>query len=256
MQAKLMWIMPLAFSVMFIFFPAGLVLYWITNNMLSIAQQWFINKRLACCGKISKLGATHASPRLGGRAIFLTAGRIVSTLARPTDPIVAIATAPGRGAVGDRARVGRARWRRSSTALRARAASRARPPTCPSAMPMAKPIDRGLAHALPRAAFLHRRRRARAAGARRRRWCCSCCSRAASKPRRTDRRGQPRLAGLRVAEPGEFSQRAFLNGKIDLAQAEAIADLIDASTEAAARSAGRSLVGRLLAARCTGCATR
>lgn len=55
--------------------------------------------------------------------------------------------------------------------------------------------------------------------------------------------GERRLAGLRVAEPGEFSQRAFLNGKIDLAQAEAIADLIDASTEAAARSAGRSLSG-------------
>ena len=53
----------------------------------------------------------------------------------------------------------------------------------------------------------------------------------------------PRLAGLRVAQPGEFSQRAFLNGKIDLAQAEAIADLIDASTEAAARSASRSMVG-------------
>ena len=55
--------------------------------------------------------------------------------------------------------------------------------------------------------------------------------------------GLPRLAGLRVAEPGEFSQRAFLNDKIDLAQAEAIADLIDASTEAAARSASRSLSG-------------
>ena len=51
MQAKLMWIMPLAFSVMFIFFPAGLVLYWITNNILSIAQQWFINKRLGVLGK-------------------------------------------------------------------------------------------------------------------------------------------------------------------------------------------------------------
>ena len=46
-----------------------------------------------------------------------------------------------------------------------------------------------------------------------------------------------------VAEPGEFTQRAFLNDKIDLAQAEAIADLIDASTEAAARSASRSLSG-------------
>jgi tRNA modification GTPase len=51
------------------------------------------------------------------------------------------------------------------------------------------------------------------------------------------------LAGLRIAEPGEFTERAFLNDKIDLAQAEAIADLIDASTETAARSATRSLTG-------------
>jgi YidC/Oxa1 family membrane protein insertase len=46
MQAKLMWFMPLIFSVMFFFFPAGLVLYWITNNILSIAQQWMINTRM------------------------------------------------------------------------------------------------------------------------------------------------------------------------------------------------------------------
>lgn len=45
-QAKMMWIMPLLFSVMFFFFPAGLVLYWFTNNVLSIAQQWMINKQL------------------------------------------------------------------------------------------------------------------------------------------------------------------------------------------------------------------
>ena len=45
-QAKLMWIMPLAFSVMFFFFPAGLVLYWFVNNLLSIAQQWMINRSL------------------------------------------------------------------------------------------------------------------------------------------------------------------------------------------------------------------
>lgn len=45
-QARMMWIMPLAFSVMFFFFPSGLVLYWLTNNILSIAQQWLINKRL------------------------------------------------------------------------------------------------------------------------------------------------------------------------------------------------------------------
>jgi YidC/Oxa1 family membrane protein insertase len=45
-QARMMWIMPLIFSVFFFFFPAGLVLYWLTNNVLGIAQQWVINKRL------------------------------------------------------------------------------------------------------------------------------------------------------------------------------------------------------------------
>ena len=52
-----------------------------------------------------------------------------------------------------------------------------------------------------------------------------------------------RAIGLRLAEPGEFTRRAFLNDRLDLAQAEAVADLIDASTAAAARSAGRSLSG-------------
>ncbi len=49
--------------------------------------------------------------------------------------------------------------------------------------------------------------------------------------------------GARLAEPGEFSRRAFLNGKLDLAQAEAVADLIDAASNEAARSAARSLSG-------------
>ena len=52
-----------------------------------------------------------------------------------------------------------------------------------------------------------------------------------------------RAIGLRIARPGEFTQRAFLNDRLDLAQAEAVADLIDASTELAARSAVRSLAG-------------
>jgi YidC/Oxa1 family membrane protein insertase len=110
MQAKMMWIMPLAFSVMFFFFPAGLVLYWITNNVLSIAQQWLINTRMG------------VPPQFN----------------------------------------------------------------------------------LPKF---------------------------------------------------EFTQRAFLNGKLDLAQAEAIADLIDASTEAAARSAGARWPARSRA-RSTSCAMR
>ena len=49
--------------------------------------------------------------------------------------------------------------------------------------------------------------------------------------------------GARIAEPGEFTRRAFLNGKLDLAQAESVADLIDAATATAARAAARSLDG-------------
>jgi tRNA modification GTPase len=52
-----------------------------------------------------------------------------------------------------------------------------------------------------------------------------------------------RELGARVAEPGEFTRRAFLNERLDLAQAEAVADLIEAGSEAAARSAVRSLAG-------------
>jgi len=51
MQAKIMMIMPVAFTVMFVFFPAGLVLYWVANNILSIAQQWAINKQVEGGGK-------------------------------------------------------------------------------------------------------------------------------------------------------------------------------------------------------------
>lgn len=55
-------------------------------------------------------------------------------------------------------------------------------------------------------------------------------------------------AGARLAEPGEFTRRAFLNGRMDLAQAEAVADLIDAASREAARSALRSLGGEFSAA--------
>ncbi len=46
-QAKVMMLMPLIFGVMFFFFPAGLVLYWLTNNILSIAQQWYVTRQIA-----------------------------------------------------------------------------------------------------------------------------------------------------------------------------------------------------------------
>ena len=46
MQAKVMMMLPFIFTVFFAFFPAGLVLYWFANNLLSIAQQWVINRRI------------------------------------------------------------------------------------------------------------------------------------------------------------------------------------------------------------------
>ena len=50
LQAKLFMILPLVMSVTFAFFPSGLVLYWVTNTLLSIAQQWNINRRIAAAG--------------------------------------------------------------------------------------------------------------------------------------------------------------------------------------------------------------
>jgi YidC/Oxa1 family membrane protein insertase len=49
-QAKIMWIMPIVFTGMFLFFPAGLVLYWTVNNLLSIAQQWQVNRMIERAG--------------------------------------------------------------------------------------------------------------------------------------------------------------------------------------------------------------
>jgi tRNA modification GTPase len=149
------------------------------------------------------------------------------------DPIAAIATAPGRGAVGIvrvsgrsvqpviDAVCGRALKPREATYLPFRAAD-------------GRPIDQGLAIHFP-----------------------APNSYTGEDVLELQAHGGPVVLqlllarcleagaaiGLRVAQPGEFTQRAFLNDKIDLAQAEAIADLIEASTEAAARSAGRSLSG-------------
>jgi YidC/Oxa1 family membrane protein insertase len=50
-QAKVMAVMPIIFGVMFFFFPAGLVLYWLTNNILSIAQQWYVTRQIAALRK-------------------------------------------------------------------------------------------------------------------------------------------------------------------------------------------------------------
>ena len=164
-------------------------------------------------------------------------------LARHQEPIVAIATAPGRGAVG----IVRVSGRGLGPLIQA-LCGRALKPREATYLPMrdadGSPIDHGLAihfpaphsftgedvlelqaHGGPVVLQLLVQR---------------CLQAAAGIDAGTE---QAVLAGLRVAQPGEFTERAFLNDKIDLAQAEAIADLIDASTEAAARSASRSLSG-------------
>ena len=158
-------------------------------------------------------------------------------------PIVAIATAPGRGAVGI-VRVSGRGLLPLAQALCGRALAPRQASYGPFRAADGQPIDHGLAlyfpgphsytgedvlelqaHGGPVVLQLLVQR---------------CLQAAAEVDAAT---GKPVLAGLRVAQPGEFSERAFLNDKIDLAQAEAIADLIDASTEAAARSASRSLAG-------------
>lgn len=165
------------------------------------------------------------------------------TFARATDPIVAIATASGRGAVGI-VRISGARLALLIDAVCGRPLKPREATYLPFRDAAGEPVDHGLAihfpspHSFTGEDVLELQAHG---GTVVLQLLLARCLEAAAEPDPVT--GRPRLPGLRVAEPGEFSQRAFLNGKIDLAQAEAIADLIDASTEAAARSAGRSLSG-------------
>ena len=150
---------------------------------------------------------------------------------RHQDPIIAIASAPGRGAVG----IVRASGR-DLTSLIDAVCGRALLPRQATLLPFlgddGLALDRGLALHFP-----------------------APQSYTGEEVLELQAHGGPVLLqlllarclqaqpGLRLAEPGEFTERAFLNNKLDLAQAEAVADLIDASTEAAARSAARSLSG-------------
>jgi len=161
----------------------------------------------------------------------------------PPDPIIAVTTAPGRGAVGI-VRLSGAGLAPLARALTGRAPTPRMAGFGPFLEADGSPIDHGLtlffpaphsytgedvlelqAHGGPVVLQLLLAR---------------CLALAAQ---RDPAGGGALLARLRLARPGEFTERAFLNGKLDLAQAEAVADLIDAGTEAAARSASRSLSG-------------
>ncbi|MEJ8812113.1 tRNA uridine-5-carboxymethylaminomethyl(34) synthesis GTPase MnmE [Variovorax ureilyticus] len=164
-------------------------------------------------------------------------------LARTSDPIIAIATAPGRGAVGI-VRISGPQMAPLIAAVCGRPLKAREATYLPFRDAKGVPVDHGLAihfpapHSFTGEDVLELQAHG---GPVVLQLLLARCLEAAAEFDVAS--GRARLPGLRVAEPGEFSQRAFLNGKIDLAQAEAIADLIDASTEAAARSAGRSLSG-------------
>jgi tRNA modification GTPase len=164
-------------------------------------------------------------------------------LARHEDPIVAVATASGRGAVGI-VRVSGASLAPLVAAICGRALVPRRATYGPFLDAAGTPIDQGLAFFFPAPNSYTGEDVLELQGhggpvvlqlllAR-------CLEAAAERDAAT---GRERLPHLRIANPGEFTERAFLNDKLDLAQAEAVADLIDASTEAAARSAARSLDG-------------
>ena len=157
--------------------------------------------------------------------------------APPQDPIVAIATAPGRGAVGI-VRVSGAGLAPLAAVLCGRPLPPRQAVYGPFKAADGQAIDQGLAlwfpapHSYTGEDVLELQAHG---GPVVLQLLLARCLEAAAQT-------VPRLC-LRLAEPGEFTQRAFLNDKMDLAQAEAVADLIEASTEAAARSAGRSLSG-------------
>ena len=163
--------------------------------------------------------------------------------ARHHHPIAAIATAPGRGAVGI-VRVSGVQLAPVVSAICGRALAPRQASYLPFCDAQGQVIDKGLAiffpapHSYTGEDVLELQ--AHGGPVVLQLLLARCLEAGAALNPAT---GQPALPGLRLAQPGEFTERAFLNDKIDLAQAEAIADLIDASTETAARSAARSMSG-------------
>ena len=164
-------------------------------------------------------------------------------LSRHQDPIIAIATAPGRGAVGI-VRISGPHLKTWADAFCGKPLQARQAHYLPFNDNKGEPIDQGLAiffpgpHSYTGEDVLELQ--AHGGPVVLQLLIARCIELAESVNPHT---GKVLLQGLRLAQAGEFTRRAFLNDKIDLAQAEAIADLIDASTSAAARSASRSLAG-------------
>ena len=163
-------------------------------------------------------------------------------LAASRDPIVAIATAPGRGAVGI-VRVSGQALAPFVQALLGRSLKPREATYLPFPDAAGQPIDHGLALWFPGPHSYTGEDVLELQGHGGPVVLQLLLARCLQVAQSANTGGLPLLGGLRPARAGEFTERAFLNDKLDLAQAEAVADLIDASTEAAARSASRSLAG-------------
>jgi tRNA modification GTPase len=175
-----------------------------------------------------------------GELIF--APRTIAAMHSDLDPIVAISTPPGRGAIGIVRISGSAIGPIAAGLLGDRTAASLAPRTATLARFLGldgEPIDEGIALLFPGPASytgetileLHGH-----GGPTVLRMVLARCLQAGAG------------LGARIAEPGEFTRRAFLNGRMDLAQAEGVADLIEAGSARAARSAMRSLRGEFSAA--------
>ncbi len=203
-QAKVMLIMPIAFSIFFLFFPVR------PGALLGRAEH-----------AVDRAAVAH-QPHAGGRGEG-------ESQALSGETIAAVATPAGRGGIGV-VRVSGPRAREVARSVAGRLPEARRAELADFRAAGGALIDRGIALFFP-----------------------APYSYTGEDVLELQAHGGPLVmqqllarcleAGARMAQPGEFTQRAFLNDRLDLAQAESVADLIDASSVEAARSAARSLAG-------------
>ena len=232
-QAKVMQIMPIAFSVHVHLLPVGPRAVLARQQLAADRQQWHMNRVLekrsgARGGEAALTARFAAAARRRRHGTSRWRSHRAMTAHRPT--IAAIATPPGRGGVGI-VRVSGANLDALIAGVVGAVARAARGHASRRfATRAGAPLDQGLALYFP-----------------------APHSYTGETVLELHGHGGPAVLrlllarcvelGARLAEPGEFTKRAFLNGKLDLAQAESVADLIDAATATAARAAARSLTG-------------
>ena len=252
-QMKMMlYMMPLMMTGMFLFFPSGLNLYYTVSNIASIPQQWLLGrermKRTARAivdvkterpppakhdaGEEAEEGLARGS-RSGVERPASTAiqpAMVVSAML--SDPIVALATPPGRSALAVVRVSGLGAFDVAARVVEGFRTDRPRVATLATFHHDGEPIDRGLYTVFPGPHSYTGEDMVELS-----------CHGGQLAPARL--LAALHAAGARHASPGEFTRRAVLNGKLDLVQAEAVGELIDAAAPAQARAALHQLDGGL-----------